>query len=356
MDVAYLKMFRTEWWWKLRVELVYFESNSGNPYQNLAIEDLLLKEVSEKSECSVLYLWSNSDSIILGRNQNAYIECRIEELKKNRISLVRRNTGGGAVYHDLGNLNFTFITDKCHYDLNKNMRIIINALQKFGIAAQCSSRNDLTVAGYKVSGSAFYSKHDVCLHHGTLLIDCNIERMNYFLTANQSKLQKNGVISVKERVKNLKDFSQLINVKNIKEVIKDEFCKEWGKLEVDKECRLLQKDIELLSEKYSMEEWILGRRISSDLECNIILPWGIFRISFIVSKNQVIDCEIYTDDMDVDFVDYIKRLIVKKTLSQLTDIDEWERFSETFQTNVKKQKSRELGFAIKNELEERNDI
>ena len=131
-------------------------SDSNNAWHNLAVDEFLLNSVG-KDEI-ILYLYINSDSVIIGKNQNAWKECNIESMNRDGVKLVRRITGGGAVFHDLNNLNFSFISSKDLYDVQRQFGVILKALESVGLKAEFSSRNDLTINGRKFSGNAFCEK------------------------------------------------------------------------------------------------------------------------------------------------------------------------------------------------------
>ena len=139
-------------------QLTYIETDNTHPYKNLAVEEYLLLHCRE-NEC-ILYLWQNQNTVVAGRNQNVWKECLVSRLEEDNGHIVRRLSGGGAVYHDLGNLNFTFLVRKENYDVSKQLDVILKAVQKLGIAAEKSGRNDILADGRKFSGNAFYEKGD----------------------------------------------------------------------------------------------------------------------------------------------------------------------------------------------------
>lgn len=136
---------------EFKPEIIY--SQSFNPWYNLALEEYLLNGVSDNEV--ILYLWQNDNTVVVGRNQNAWKECRCKLLEEEGGKLARRLSGGGAVYHDLGNLNFTFLMKDSLYDLKHQLNVILNAVKMAGIEAEFSGRNDLVVQGKKFSGNAF---------------------------------------------------------------------------------------------------------------------------------------------------------------------------------------------------------
>ncbi|MEG2456614.1 MAG: lipoate--protein ligase family protein, partial [Clostridia bacterium] len=173
------------------MKCLYYKSDSYNPYENLAVEEFLFETLP--TDTFVFYLWQNARTVVIGRNQNAYLECQIDALLSDGGKLARRNSGGGAVYHDKDNLNFTFIFNKENYDLQKDFKVISEALKEFDIKAEISGRNDIIVDGKKISGNAFLNiKNKVC-HHGTLLVNVDTEKMAKYLKVDVEKLLKNGV-------------------------------------------------------------------------------------------------------------------------------------------------------------------
>ncbi|MGC4020145.1 MAG: lipoate--protein ligase [Muricomes sp.] len=195
-------------------EIMYIESGQTDPYENLAVEEYLLNQCKE-NQC-ILYLWQNRRTIVIGRNQNAWKECLVEKLENEGGHLVRRLSGGGAVYHDTGNLNFTFLVRKENYDVDRQLEVILKAVRKLGVHAEKSGRNDILAEGKKFSGNAFYEKSGRCYHHGTLMLNVDIGDLSKYLTVSKEKLQSKGVDSVKSRVTNLKEFAPDITLDALK--------------------------------------------------------------------------------------------------------------------------------------------
>jgi len=205
-------------------KLTFVEGTKTSPYENLALEEYLLFQCLEE-EC-ILFLWQNEKTVVIGKNQNAWKECFVSRLEEDGVNLVRRISGGGAVYHDLGNLNFTFITRSNHFEVERQMRVIVNAIRNMGICADCSGRNDVLVDGKKISGNAYCRQGEFCYHHGTIMIDVDVWKLSRYLNVPEDKLKSKGVDSVRSRVGNLKDFLPEITIREVKDQILNAFQEE----------------------------------------------------------------------------------------------------------------------------------
>lgn len=288
---------------KLKLDIVI--SNSFNPYFNLALEEKLFNEIEENRV--ILYLWQNKNAVIIGRNQNAYKECDYTLLKNEGGTLARRLSGGGAVYHDLGNLNFTFICKNNLFDISKNLKVIIEALKKFEIDAYFSGRNDLLVNNLKFSGNAYYDDGDKCYHHGTILISSDLEKLSKYLTISSDKLKWKGIDSVLSRVTNLVYINPNINVigmkesliHNFKNIFQGDICRLST---VDEKNLFLEKEIS----KYSSFDFIFGQ--SPTFQINISKKYNFGEIDVHLSlKDGLIDTiEIYSDTLDTKLVEFLK--------------------------------------------------
>ncbi len=185
--------------------MLCIKNNNTDPYFNLAAEEFVLK--SKPDNCFML--WRNDPAIIVGKHQNTLAEINLEFVKENNINVVRRLSGGGAVFHDLGNLNFTFIQNAekegTLVDFRKYTDPIIEVLQHLGIEAQFAGRNDILIDGKKISGNAEHIYKNRVLHHGTLLFSSEMEDLSKALKVNPLKYKDKGVKSVRSRVTNISD-------------------------------------------------------------------------------------------------------------------------------------------------------
>ena len=176
-------------------QLKLYRGEGYDPYRNLAVEQHLLETVEDG--CCVLYLWQNQNTVVIGRNQNAWKECRTTQLQEDGGHLARRLSGGGAVFHDLGNLNFTFLVRDEDYDLDRQLSVIAVACQALGVGTERSGRNDLLAGSRKFSGSAFYHNMGRSYHHGTLLVNVDMDKLGRYLNPSPAKLRAKGVDSVR---------------------------------------------------------------------------------------------------------------------------------------------------------------
>jgi len=284
-------------------KLQFYISNSTNPYHNLATEKYLFDRVEETS--CILYLWQNLNTVVIGKNQNALTECRCALLEKEGGFLARRLSGGGSVFHDLGNLNFTFLCSTENYDLTKQMQVIQEACALGGISAEISGRNDILADGRKFSGNAFYNSKGKSYHHGTILINADKEKLTKYLTPPKAKLQAKGVKSVKSRVINLSELNPSLTVETMKEYMLSAFEKVYA-LPVEKFRISDTKEIINLAKTYSSWEYLYAPSLPFTFSCEGTFSWGSITIQLDVKSGTIQSAQIYTDAMDHTLSDKLK--------------------------------------------------
>ncbi len=272
-----------------------------DPYWNLAREEWLLGRLEEIPQ--ILYLWQNDQTVVIGRNQNAYKECEVCLLEKEGGHLARRLSGGGAVYHDLGNLNFTFLARPKNYSVSRQMEILQNALCCLGLSCERSGRNDLTVNGRKVSGNAFYQTQTGCFHHGTILVSVDMERMRQVLRPSAAKLRAKGVDSVRSRVVNLCELDPSITVKRVKEALIAAYQKEMGPLQRLQE--ETSKELAALAEKYQSSKWRLNKADHSTIRLQQRFDWGEIELGFQLAQGKIQHCCLHSDAMELEFLEQL---------------------------------------------------
>ncbi len=283
-----------------------------NPYQNLALEQYLTERVGE-GEC-ILYLWQNAGTIVIGRNQNAWKECDVSAVREDGAKIARRLSGGGAVFHDMGNLNFTFIMRSEDYDVPRQLSVIIRACKAFGIEAKMTGRNDLVVAsGAKFSGNAFYHHPGRSYHHGTILVDVDKTRMGRYLRPHPEKLKAKGVDSVRSRVINLSELAPEMTAESMREAMKNAFREVYGGTgESDMSVEdigsfFVDPELKALVARYESEEWNLGEKCEYDSSFAERFEWGTVEICLKVRKDEVVSAKIYTDSMETGWTDRLER-------------------------------------------------
>ena len=278
-------------------QIKVYESRYFDPYLNLAIEQYLMETVEE--DACILFLWQNENTVVIGKNQNAWKECRTSLLEEENGRLARRLSGGGAVFHDLGNLNFTFLLPQTEYDLDRQFTVIARAIQKLGIQAERSGRNDVLAEGRKFSGNAFYKNGKQAYHHGTLLIDVDMDKLGRYLNPSKAKLQAKGVDSVRSRVVNLKDLNPAVTVDSTKQAMAEAFSEVFAL-----PCSVLQDTaldwdaIEQLRVRNASWDWNYGQKLpfTAELECRF--PWGGLQICLQIESGIICCCKVYSDAME----------------------------------------------------------
>ncbi|VTZ70826.1 lipoate-protein ligase 1, putative [Plasmodium chabaudi chabaudi] len=350
-------------------------SNNQNIYFNLSLENFLLTNYNElltylnvntieKYNKPVLFLWRNNRSIIIGKNQNIWSECDLDNIKKNNVLVARRFTGGGAVYHDLGNVCFTFLNN--NINKNNNYNILLNTLKNhFNIDAKLHGRNDITVNDKKCSGSAFKNIKDVFLHHGTILINIEKDVLNKYLTPDKTKYIKHGVSSVNARTVNLKEINNNITCENLCIALIKEFQKfynipETNSVEeknneifenpsinnIDQQNTNLINNTDVVSNNLNVHYIDTNQNIIKNPQFlkyyNLLKDWdwcygktpkfqntfckqfsfGRLEICFDVKNGLIKDGNIFSDSLDINLIDQLKLIFnndIKYTKESIND-------------------------------------
>ena len=289
--------------------LYIIESTSFDPYHNLAIEKYLLDSVDEES--CILYLWQNQNTVVIGSNQNPWVECRTSLLEEEGGKLARRLSGGGAVFHDLGNLNFTFLVSKDNYDVDKQLSVIQSACSMAGICAEKSGRNDLLADGRKFSGNAFYQSKERAYHHGTILICADKEKMQRYLSPSKAKLQAKGVSSVRSRVVNLQELSPQLDIASMKSYMRQAFSHVYGVPAVDLEPDPpAWEQIAQDRQKNASWEHLYGTPLPFTFTCESKFDWGQVQIQLDAKNGLVQSAKVYTDAMDWSLAGLIEEALI----------------------------------------------
>ncbi len=281
------------------------ESNHTNPYINLGYEEWIFDQL--KPDESLFYLWQNQHTVVIGRNQNAYKECKVKQLIKSNGKLARRSSGGGAVYHDLGNLNYTFILPNEIYNVHRQLEVIIDTLQKFDIKAEFVGRNDIEVDGAKVSGNAFEKKTTHHLHHGTLLYDVNLSDLSKYLNVSTIEMKSKGVESNRKRVANLIDFNPTLTLNDLKQQLKQSFENVYQTKLIPIDMSL--KYCQVMIEKYRSEEWQRNAIFEFDAQLHHMFSWGEVQAFFKVIQGTVKNTKLISGSLNPDFIEILENTL-----------------------------------------------
>ena len=295
---------------------MYFIDNKGitDPRINLAIEEYVLKNMDiEKDDYLLFYI--NQPSIIIGKNQNTIEEINTDYVEENGIIVVRRLSGGGAVYHDLNNLNFSFLTKddgNSFSNYKKFTQPVVDALAKLGVNSELSGRNDILAEGKKVSGNAQYSTRGRMFSHGTLMFDLDIDAVVNSLKVKQDKIESKGIKSVRSRVANIVDFlPEKITVEEFRmEILKSIF----GGEENIKYYELTEEDWgkihEISKSRYQLWEWNYGKSPRFNIQKTKRFPSGGLDIRLDVNKGVIEDATIFGDFFGIGDVEEVAQLLI----------------------------------------------
>ena len=299
-------------------KLIYLETGSTDPAYNLAFEEFVL---NNKKDTDYLMLWQNDNTIVVGQNQNTAAEINREFVESNNVHVVRRMTGGGAVYHDMGNLNYSFITDledAADMSYQQFTVPVVSALEKLGLNAEASGRNDILVNGCKISGTAQRLAGNRMLFHGTLLFDSDMSKISGALNADPIKFQSKSTKSVRSRVGNIRSFlDRDMELGDFWEFLKETLGggnAETGSLSGEE----LTKVSEIKKTKYDTWEWTYGRSPKFTLTNKKKWDGGILEVGLTAADGVIKDIRFYGDFLSLTSLDDAEqKLIGCNKLSEL---------------------------------------
>ncbi len=308
--------------------MIEITNSSHDPCFNLALEEYAVKNWPGSQ--SYFILWQNQPAVIIGRNQNTIEEINQAYLEEKGIQVVRRMSGGGAVYHDLGNLNFTVVVDENNDFANfeKFTRPVITALKRIGIKAENNGRNDITIKGRKFSGNAQFKFRDRLLHHGTILFDSRLEDMAEALNPSTEKISSKGIKSVRSRVTNISEHLSIpVSVEEFKQILAEEVLRAEDS---NHSYQLTDSDLhavnDLRDNKYSAWAWNYGKSPAYNVRKTHPYPWGNIDIRLDIKRGLISGCRIYGDYFAGGDIEELEKTLIgevyqeediKKCLEQL---------------------------------------
>ena len=292
---------------------------SRDPYLNLAVEEyLFLNETDD-----IFMLWQNEPTVVVGKNQNAYAEIKMDKVRERGIKIARRITGGGAVYHDLGNVNYSFIstrTDGADIDFEYFTAPIIEALASMGIEAELSGRNDLLAEGRKFSGNAQYTAKNRTLHHGTLLFNSNLEMLSEMLEVDRSKIESKAIASVRSRVVNLSELlAESATVDGFIETVSDFVIGKYAPEIIEAP---QNEEVERLARRNASVEWLFPKsRLVSEYAVlrKKRYDFGIVEIYLNMSNDRITSATVCGDFFGVSDISELETALTDMRLSEIRD-------------------------------------
>ncbi|SHJ92963.1 lipoate-protein ligase [Geosporobacter subterraneus DSM 17957] len=279
--------------------MLYIENKSLDPHFNLALEEYVIRHLDLGQ--NVFMLWQNEPSVIIGRNQNTIEEINAKYIKENQINVVRRLSGGGAVYHDSGNLNFTFIMQDQKDEVNNFRKFtdpVIKVLQSLGIPAEFSGRNDITIEGKKFSGNAQYACNNRLLHHGTILYNSDLSVVQNALNVRIDKIESKGIKSVRSRVTNVAPYlKKPLSIDAFKDILvqsiletNDVSTMTYQLTEQD-----LEKIQEIMEKRYLTWEWNYGESPAFDMQKIRKYEGGLLDLRVQADNGKITGLRIFGD-------------------------------------------------------------
>ena len=277
--------------------MLFIDGISTDPHFNLAFEEYIFN--SAQNNDSYFLLWQNDNAVIVGKHQNTIEEINQDFVKDHHISVVRRMSGGGAVYHDLGNINYTFIMEKANmenFDFRFFTEPIILALKKLSVDVEFNSRNDLSIAGKKFSGNAQYIAKNRILHHGTLLYDSNLDIMGDILNVREEKISSKGIKSVRSRVTNISDHMEhKLSISEFKKTLKQYIFEQNDIQETRLNEQQIKEITKLKEQKYDTWEWNYGHSPAYNLRKDRRFAAGNLSIFLLVERGEIAEIKFYGD-------------------------------------------------------------
>ena len=286
-------------------------ARGSDPFRNQAIEKHLMDTLPE--DTAILYLWQNAPTVMLGRAQNPWYEVPVDDFAAKGGCIGRRFSGGGAMYQDRGCLNFSFIVPKTRFDIPRQLSAIGMAVGAFGVQAQASGRNDLSVEGRKFCANAFFKSGSAALHHGTVLVSAQLGQMVNALTVEERKLPP-GLKKPFPQVTNLSDVAHTANIPALQESLYWAFGRAFGMQPGMLDERMLDsRTVDAAAAQFAAREWIYPSGIPYTFTVSERFPWGGVTVQMREEGGIVRDVRVYTDAMEAALFSHIEQALIGST-------------------------------------------
>ncbi|MXR34204.1 lipoyltransferase [Mycoplasma hyopneumoniae] len=300
----------------MEIIMKIYTTKNTSPFYTLVCEEIILKD--EENQEDILYFYQHKNAIIIGKNQNIYEEIKLEEVEEENIEIYRRLSGGGAVYHDLGNINFSFISQKQNHNYQKFLSPIIEFFRSLGLKAEFKGRNDLIVNGAKVSGNAQIIFKDKIVHHGTILFNANLAKLAQVLKPSRLKIESKGIKSVRQRVTNiLYEMEEQIDDNEFIYRLISFFEKKYQTKSVDVESHFdigisNTEKFKEISQLRQSKNWIFGTNPFFSYENIKRTSGGILKVLANIEKNIIIKIKFEGDFLSQRPIEEIEEILENK--------------------------------------------
>lgn len=279
-------------------------SDSHDPWFNLAVEECIFRHMTTSQR--VLFLWRNAQTVVIGRAQNPWKECNTRLMERDGIRLARRSTGGGAVFHDLGNTCFTFMSGKPEYDKSISTSIMLDCMRRLGVEARATGRNDLVIdtpdGERKISGSAYRQTADRGFHHGTVLLHADLRRLAHYLNPDTKKLQTKGIASVRSRVANVAEYVPGIDHDNLCQSVQQAFFAYYGESATPEHISPKNTpDLPGFVAQFRRQmswSWNFGAAPTFRHLLDTRFTWGSVELHLDIENGEISRCCIFTDSLN----------------------------------------------------------
>lgn len=283
-------------------------ARDSDPFRNQAIERHLMDTLPE--DTAILFLWQNRSTVMLGRAQNPWYECPVDDFASKGGCVARRLSGGGAMYQDRGSLNFSFILPKTRFDIPRQLSTIGMAVGAFGVQAQASGRNDLSAEGRKFCANAFFKSGSAAMHHGTILVSSQLGQMVNALTVEQGRLPV-GMKKPFPQVVNLADVGRGVNMSALQESLYWAFGRSFGAQPGMLEERMMDsRSIDRMAAQFAAREWVYPATIPYTFTVTERFPWGGVTVQMRAEGGVVRAARVYTDAMEAALFTHIEQALV----------------------------------------------